>query len=158
MKPGQKAKPTRIKELQGTLRPGRQRNEPDVAPGIPAKPAWLKGIGGRCWDKIAPLLADNGLLTKLDGMALSGLCDYYAIWVEAREIVHREGLTMVNAKNDTEYQHAVLGIMNRAWREVMKLACQFGMTPSARAGLAIDHAKADDDPMAVLLAGMKNRN
>ena len=42
--------------------------------------------------------------------------------------------------------------MNKAWQKVVKLLIQFGMTPSARAGLAIANAKDKPDLLAQLIA------
>jgi P27 family predicted phage terminase small subunit len=157
-KRGPKPKPTAVKERQGTLYAYRQKNEPTPEVEIPPKPSWVKGQAAKHWKQIAPVLVANGLLTKLDAIALSILCRDLGIAIDADERVARDGVIVESPRAGTEYQNPALGIANQAWKRVARMLTQFGMSPSARAGLAIDNAKADNDPLAILMAGMQQRN
>ncbi len=156
---GRPAKPTAAKERAGTLRKDRQKNEPAPAIEIPPFPKWASANAAAYWKEIARYLFDNGLLTRLDQVALALLCEALAEYCECREIVaaaatSEEGgakyVTWTDKGNII--QHPAVGVMNKAWQKVVMLLIQFGMTPSARAGLAIANAKDKPDLLAQLIA------
>ena len=73
------AKPARLKAVSGTARPDRAQGVPVVElPTIgvvPDAPDWLpNGHAIREWDRLAPILVANGLLTEGGVSALGVLC------------------------------------------------------------------------------------
>ena len=146
-----------MKELAGTLQPCRQKNEPTPEAELPPFPPWASKEAKPFWGEIAQYLYDNGLLTRLDQVALVLLCDALAEYCQCRRIVdrqHKKGEVRFCAKTDKGniIQHPAVGVMNKAWGKVVKLLVQFGMTPSARAGLAIANAKNEPDLLSKLIA------
>ncbi len=161
---GRPPKPTRTKELAGTLRTGRQKNEPTPDAEIPPFPKWASKNGRRYWKEIAQYLYENGLLTRLDQIALALLCEALAEYCECRSIVEAAakedgGVKYVTVTDKGNIiQHAAVGVMNKAWGKVAKLLVQFGMTPSARAGLAIAAVKDKPDLLGELIAGSRKKD
>ncbi len=67
---------------------------------------------------------------------LALLCDSWANYHEARRIVEKEGRTCRGDKG-TVFQHPCVGQMNVAWRQILKAAAEFGLTPSSRVELRV---------------------
>jgi P27 family predicted phage terminase small subunit len=115
---------------------------------------------------LAPHLLKNGLLTRIDQTALTLLCEALAEYCECRAIVESAvkdsqggGLKYITYTDKGNIiQHPAVGVMNKAWGKLVKLLVQFGMTPSARAGLAIANAKDEPDLISQLIAGSLRRN
>ena len=91
MKSGPKAKPTKLRELEGN--PGKRTlpEEVESEPGIPARPTFLKGAAKKEWERIAPELYKLGLLSKVDRAALAAYCQAYGRCDEAERKVKKEG-------------------------------------------------------------------
>ncbi|MGA2035862.1 MAG: phage terminase small subunit P27 family [Thermoguttaceae bacterium] len=164
-KRGTKPKPTALKARAGTLRPGRQRDEPKPAAEIPPFPSWAAKSAAPHWKELAAHLFREGLLTRLDQVALGLLCEALAEYCECRAIVDEAartdqmGMKYVTCTDKGNIiQHPAVGVMNKAWGKLTKLLVQFGMTPSARAGLSISNAKEEPDLIAQLIAGSLRRN
>lgn len=166
---GRPPKPSKLKERAGTLRPCRQRNEPTPPAEIPPMPSWISKEAARYWKDLATCLFDSGLLTRLDQTALALLCESLAEYCECRVIVvaaagkaasgGKSGMKFITTTDKGNIiQHPAVGVMNKAWQKVVKLLVQFGMTPSARAGLAIANAKDEPDLIAQLIAESTRNN
>lgn len=77
-------KPTKLKQIKGTLRKGRQKaNEvtPEVA--FPEPPAWLAGPALDEWKRIADEVEDLGYVSRLDRGVLTLYCVLWARIAEA---------------------------------------------------------------------------
>jgi P27 family predicted phage terminase small subunit len=160
---GTKPKPTAMKERAGTLRKHRQKDEPKPDVEVPPFPSWASSGAAKFWKEISQHLFTNGLLTRLDQTALALLCEALAEYCECKEIVEEAsrtdqmGMKYVTCTDKGNIiQHPAVGVMNKAWGKVVKLLVQFGMTPSARAGLSIANAKTEDDVISRLIAGNLN--
>ncbi|NLZ02696.1 MAG: phage terminase small subunit P27 family [Pirellulaceae bacterium] len=155
--------PSETLKRQGRYRPDRRKCEPEAPAANARKPAWIKGLAAKHWKQIAPLLIDAKLLTVLDTVALGLLCDALAEYLEAGEIVEaaaKDGVKFIaTTDKGNVIQHPAVGVRNKAWERVVKLARQFGMTPSARAGMAIANAADEQrDPLLTLLHERMSRN
>lgn len=150
-KRGPKPKPSSLQRMQGTYRADRRRGEP-VAVSAPArKPPWVKGLAAKHWGTIAPWLKRSNLLTSLDAVACGLLCDALADYLEAGEVVEQaavEGGVKFVATTDKGniIQHPAVGVRNKAWERAVKLLREFGMTPSARAGLHLSEGADKANP------------
>jgi P27 family predicted phage terminase small subunit len=98
----------------------------------------------------------QGLMTNLDRAALAAYCDSYGIWIRARRLLAKmgenaaDGLLMKTAQGNV-IQNTLIGIANKAKRDMMAYAEQFGMTPSARARVNAPPT-LDDDPVMAYFA------
>lgn len=107
---------------------------------IPDCPGHLLPVAKSEWARITPVLADLGLISKMDRAALAVYCQAYGRWRQAeRKIAEANaadpdgeagliGLTPSGYKQMSVW----LQISNRAAEQMYKFLCEFGMTPSAR--------------------------
>lgn len=133
---GPAPQPTRLKLLKGTEARRINLDEPKPAPGPAVKPPWLSARAAEEWDRVAPHLAAMGTLTGADSMALAVYCEAVARW---------RGLAEVVAKSPPVIQRDGILVKNPAYSqardaaiEVRMWAREFGLTPSARAGIRVD--------------------
>jgi P27 family predicted phage terminase small subunit len=126
--------PTALKEARGTNRKSR-RNEREPKPelGDPGMPDSIKGDkdATKIWKSLAPKLLKLKLLTKVDGIALEGLCRAYSRALQADRALKTHGLLVKTAWGTLQASPAV-GISRSSWAEVRKFAQEFGLTPSSR--------------------------
>lgn len=148
---GPKPKPSHLKLIEGN--PGKRRLGREVQPRnvAPDPPEQLDALAREEWDRMAPQLYHLGLLTEPDRAALGAYCQAYSTWANAQEELNRlaaiprtlfKGL-LVGTPNGAMIQNPLIGIRNKAAADMVLYAAEFGMTPSARARLAISDAGAD---------------
>lgn len=136
--PGPPPKPTALKILEGNR--GHQKlnlNEPKPTPGIGAVPSWMSAEGKRAWKVIVPELERLGLLTVIDGLALSAACSAYGEAVECRRYLKKNGRTMKVGEAGYEQQRPEVSIEQKAWDRFHKFCTEFGLTAAARSRLRI---------------------
>jgi phage terminase small subunit len=127
-----KPKPSALKVLQGTDRPDRANPaEPKPRRTAPTCPMWLEKEARREWRKLAPELVRIGLLTAVDGPAFAAFCQTFARYQQAE------------LAGDLAKIRVYLPLLR-------PLLTEFGLTPAARARLAVTPA-APSDPMEALL-------
>jgi len=129
---GRKPTPTKLRILRGN--PGKRalnRNEPTPAAEIPEPPAHLNATALEEWDRIAPVLLEQGLLTALDRAGLAAYCVAYARWIDAEENVRKLGV-LVKSPNGFPVHSPYLAVANRAMEQMQRLLAEFGMSPSSR--------------------------
>lgn len=135
--------PTANPELVA-LRGGRNRrpgSAPTATPGpVPPAPAHLCELARSEWERVAPMLAEAGLLTPAAMGVFEGYCDAYGKFRQASEMLRRDGLTyetvtksgspLIRARPET-------AIVNRALTMMRSFACELGLTPASRARLSV---------------------
>jgi P27 family predicted phage terminase small subunit len=123
-------------------------------------PSFLDGHAKEFWELLARGLHALGLLYQVDAGAFGAVCSAYSTWRTAAELLQERvkqhgplaGLVDVTTAGNV-IQNPLVGIMNKARRDYVKFCSEFGMTPSARAGLAIDPGKAKKGKFDGLLNG-----
>ena len=151
MNAGRKPKPTALKLIQGTYRPDRANpSEPHPRPVIPPCPKFLQGEAREAYRKTAKKLARIGLLTELDDMALSMLCQGWADYLEATDQVRKSGI-LVKSPNGFPVLNPYLVAANQALKKVRTLLVEFGMTPGSRSRIQALGAEEPDNEWAKLL-------
>jgi P27 family predicted phage terminase small subunit len=131
--------PTKLKLLRGN--PGHRKIEPEPLPlDEPiVKPPWLSELAAEEWDRVIGHLEAMQTVTAADTTALAVYCEAVARW---------RGLAEVVASSPPVVRHGESGILvkNPAYSqardaaiEVRMFAREFGLTPSARAGIRVDH-------------------
>ena len=132
---GRKRKPTALLKRQGTLRKCRRRAEPEVPPGCPEPPVWLTDATAREeWDYTVKHLGGYGIITAADRTALAMYCQAVADYVQAQKAIAIAGAMDIKGA-----KIKLLAAFDRA----TKLAREFGMTPSSRAGLHVQTKPAE---------------
>lgn len=124
--------PTAILKLRASPRGERRRNEPVFEKTISTCPEWLDEQGKKVWRDAVPQLYAAGVLVRIDRYAFGCYCQYFSWWMEAREAAKAKGLT----KKDKLSSHAIL--IFRLAERMLKIEREFGMTPAARASLAVE--------------------
>jgi P27 family predicted phage terminase small subunit len=86
-----------------------------------------------------------GLLSEIDRGAFLAYCEAYGRWCSAQRAIRKlastdpdsqEGLVL-RTSNGNVIQNPAVGIGNKAARDMVQFAAEFGMTPSARARLGM---------------------
>ena len=147
---GGQPKPTKLKILEGN--PGRRKlhQEPDMSSDMPDPPETVKddAYALQEWNRLALGLHVLGLLNNADAATFGAYCTSYSRWRNAEEQLQKtareEGalaaLVQIT-KHGNCIQNTLVGVANKAMRDMMKYAGEFGLTPVARAKLAVDPAK-----------------
>ena len=151
---GRKPKPTALKELEGN--PGKRSlnpSEPKPPQKAPSCPAWLEKEAKRVWRRLSKGMEQLGILTELDRAAFAGYCQAYARWKEAETFLTQHG-SLVKTPNGYWQQVPQVSIAQSNLKQMMNIAAQFGLTPSARSRIiACSGESAPQDDMERLLTG-----
>ena len=139
---GRKKIPTRIKEIQGTLKPERKlENEMQVSlvQQVPNPPAWLTEIGKEEWNKICHELFNKNMLHQIDLRLIEAYCNAMSLHIETEMMLRDKGRIQVFKNPDGSIKHTqsvpYQKIANDALDRALKIATQFGLTPSARSSI-----------------------
>ena len=151
---GRKPTPTAIKELEGN--PGKRplnEKEPKPASKAPACPKWVEPEAKKEWRRLSKQLEEFCVLTELDMASFAAYCQAYARYKEAEEFITQHGSIV---KTPSGYWQQVPQVAQaQTYSKIMlRLAEQFGLTPSARSRIIAgngDNGAADE--MEELLGG-----
>lgn len=141
---GPKPKPIKLKVLAGN--PGRRRLPDEITPPaeMPVPPAHLDAYALEEWNRVVEGLNAMGILAGIDQQAFAAYCGAYSRWRAAEEELSKlrdvDPLSALVLKtiSGNWIQQPLIGISNKAAGDMVKYAVEFGMTPSARARLAMD--------------------
>lgn len=139
---GPMKKPAILKILEGSS--GKINKEVKPKPIPPQCPSWLSPFAQEEWNRTAPMIEKLGLLTEVDAAAFEAYCQVYANWKEATLIIRQEGLTFVTP-NGYVQQRPEVAIANTAAKLMRGFIHEFGLSPSARANMAVDSGRDADD-------------
>lgn len=142
-------KPTKLKLLEGN--PGKRKihPEPDMTSAMPKTPEIVEGdkYALQEWDRLASGLHVLGLLNKADASTFGAYCTAYSRWRTAEELLQelvktkgRLAALIQVTKSGNYIQNTLVGVANKAMADMVKYASEFGLTPVARARLAVDPA------------------
>lgn len=146
-KRGPAPKPTAVKKLQGNpgKRPlGKGEPTPGVGQRAPTVPAWLDERAKAIWKRYARQLWEMRLLTEVDVEAFASLCEATALYHTAVEMIRKRGPVQESATGYTQ-KSGWMTVRDSALADLRALWKEFGMTPSARAGLKLEPEKQEDD-------------
>jgi P27 family predicted phage terminase small subunit len=136
---GPKPRPTHLRLVTGN--PGRRRinhAEPKPTAQLLDPPPELSAAAMAEWQRIAPRLVAAGMITSIDRAALAAYCQAYGRWVQAERLLaavaandRMEGL-LIKTTNGNVIHNPLVSIANKAMRDTVLFAAEFGMTPSGR--------------------------
>ncbi len=139
-------KPTIVKSVKGTERPGRTNpNEPNPDIVIPDPPHHLSKHAREEWNRMAPILFDMGLIAESDRAAFAMYCQAWGDHVKAEYMIRKHG-AVVKTSNGNLVQSPWVGISNRAKLIAHKFLVGFGMTPADRSRVTVKKDEAKKDP------------
>ena len=150
---GRKKIPTKVKELKGTLEKSRlvgNEMETTQVVSMPNAPTFLNEYGQDEWHLVTNELANIKMLHLTDLSILAMYCNeigtYRAIANELKgnyteQTIDKDG-RLRSSKIAPKYK-----VMQNAFQNAVKIATQFGFTPSSRASLSMpeqDEDQTDD--------------
>jgi P27 family predicted phage terminase small subunit len=150
---GAKPKATVLKLVTGN--PGRrplnlQEAKPPAV--IPDPPDMLSEEALKEWDRVTPLLAEVGLITKLDRAVIAAYCQAWARWIECERQLVADGL-IIKAPSGYPIQSPYLAASNKALNQVRQLSEQIGLSGSSRSRIKVGDQVGDIDPAESFLRG-----
>ena len=125
-------KPTALKVVTGN--PGKRRlpaAEPRPALGLPAPPDHLGAVARKLWRDLGPMLERLGIVGETDVIAFEGLCEAFADFRAASEIVDRDG--RVYLAGVLVKANPACAMKAEADRRLRSYMTEFGLTPASRA-------------------------
>ncbi len=135
------AKPTKIKELQGSRTPKRSK-EPKL-PSVKLKPPrWLAKFAREEWYRVVPALEKIGMLTEMDETAMVNYVVAYDRFRQAQEVIQEHGFTTHTAAGGYK-KRPELQVISEAQTTMRRFMEAFGLTPASRARLNLNPAKED---------------
>lgn len=158
---GRPPKPTAVHVLNGNpSKKNLNTGEPKPLVAAPEMPRGMSRAANREWKQIVPILLGMGVLTIVDGKALSAYCESYAGWEESRKHIKKFGRVFVTHFEDKE-GNLIVGDMKanpavaqeQAYLKAMNtFLAQFGLSPSTRAKVKGEKPEVQD-PMEAFLDG-----
>jgi len=150
---GRPPKPTHLKILEGN--PGKRdlpENEPQPDKGIPDSPPTFTEAQRQAFETLGLQLDQVGVLTKLDGPALSLAALAYTQTMASAEHVAKHGPVWINFAGCRDKDGNIVALpdtkVNPHWKiqvEAMKrlqaMLQEFGMTPSSRTKVQVTKEK-----------------
>lgn len=131
---GRKPLPSGIKKLRGTYRPHRDAGglQPEPLDRLPRAPRTLSPRARRYWRELGRRLVEARVLTELDLPAFEVLCDLLghvdAIRGQLLQLSPRERYTGPRGAPGP----LLMRLLRQTWAEALRLAAEFGITPSSR--------------------------
>jgi P27 family predicted phage terminase small subunit len=149
---GRKKIPTKLKELRGTLAKSREiENEMQVTPvtKAPTPPKWLSKIAKQQWVLVTNELFMLGMLHTVDLALIEAYCNSIALHIETEQILQETGRIQVYRDEDGRVKHSqivpLVTVSKQALSDAIKLATQFGLTPSARTKISAERPLENKD-------------
>lgn len=142
---GPRPMPTHLKLLRGN--PGQRRIKPEPEPLQPdrplAPPAYLNEVAKEEWQRVIGELFRLRLVTLCDQAPLAAYCYAFARWRIASDKIEQmaandpemAGLTGKAGTGGT-VANPLLLIADRACRDMVRYAAEFGLTPAARSRIS----------------------
>jgi P27 family predicted phage terminase small subunit len=119
---------------------------------IPDPPEMLTEEALKEWNRVTALLADVGLIVKLDRAVIAGYCMAWARWIECEKMLVTTGL-IVKAPNGYPMYSPYLSASNKALDQVRQFSEQIGLSGSSRSRIKASEPDEDEDPAEAFLSG-----
>jgi len=108
-------------------------------------PDWLGDDAQQEFKRIIKEMKDLEVITNVDVDALAVYCDAYVNYIECTRIIDNEGI-MVNIKDQdgnitSSYPHPLMSKKRQLAEQMKAMATELGLTPSARAKIAMPKEK-----------------
>lgn len=146
--------PDEIKAKKGTLRKCRVNKSKPQFQKLDLDslkvPSHLNRWGKSFYKKIFEILVDSDVLTISDLDSLEILASEYGKYLEAQNQLKSEGYVIQGInKNGSTYLMSSpwVNIANNAFKNYQSLMGKFGLSPSERSKISINHNKPENDPL-----------
>lgn len=155
---GRKKLPTEIKQLKGTLRADREIKDamnPTKIIDLPYPPEYLNEDAKKEWYVIIKEYHKLGMISKLDLGILGLYCNEISIYIEMTNKLRDKDRVMVFKNPDGSIKYAsqvpYQKIANDALAKALKIASEFGLTPSSRTKISTGQITDNEDPFLEFL-------
>lgn len=155
---GRKKLPTEIKQLKGTLRADREIKDamnPTKIIDLPYPPEYLNEDAKKEWYVIIKEYHKLGMISKLDLGILGLYCNEISIYIEMTNKLRDKDRVMVFKNPDGSIKYAAQvpyqKIANDALAKALKIASEFGLTPSSRTKISTGQITDNEDPFLEFL-------
>ena len=147
---GRKPTPAKLKVIEGNpgKRPIPEEPEAPIPSEVPDPPSFLDEYAKDEWVKVAEGLNAMKVLSTIDEKSLAAYCQAYSVWRRAeeelaklRELGGEIATLVVKNIQGNWIQQPLISISSKAASDMVRYASEFGMTPAARARLAIQPPK-----------------
>lgn len=121
----------------------------------PPPPAFLDPVARDTWKTMAPQLAGLGLLSALDLDPFAAYCVARSDWIGYLAAISKLKSRIMKTPNGGFQQHPLIGMANRAAREMERRGEQFGLGNLTRSRLDLPPGEqgADDGEDSLLSRG-----
>ena len=143
MSKGRKKLPSKLKEMQGTTVPCRtveNEMQVDIVKDLPEPPDWLSEIGKQEWNKVTQQLFNLKMLHQIDLRLIEAYCNEMSLYIESEQLLRNKGRIQAFKNTDGTLKHTQAvphqKIAKDALAAALKIATQFGLTPTARASIS----------------------
>lgn len=161
MKVGPKPTPSNLRMIETARSRFIADREPlPPATDLPEPPEWLAPLAREEWERLATDLWRMNVLTGVDLSTFAAYCEAYAGWrkatadlLRAQRLAHRNpqdktsGAALAETTNGNLVQNPLIGIVNKARNDMLRLAVEFGLSPSSRT-LIDAGRRGEEDPAA----------
>jgi P27 family predicted phage terminase small subunit len=138
-RPGRRPRPTTLKILAGE-RPTRiNDDEMPAPPGVPEPATDLDGDVADAYGELVRLLGPTGVLTGLDGLALTAFAQAVSTHRRAAALESTVGPLVRDEKGQPRTNPASR-VRRDAGRDMLRWCSEFGMTPASRSQIARRYA------------------
>ena len=156
-KRGPRPEPTILKIAKGN--PGKRRlNESEPKPAADAiqPPDWVTGKSLEKWQEVVPKLIGMGVMTNADIDTIARYCTMYEQYVKYLEQVRRglDVLVIRDDKGKVKYMQSTPAatMMTKLAASMLRIEQEFGLTPSARTGIATTQTDKPHDDLEAFFA------
>ncbi|MEC1488889.1 phage terminase small subunit P27 family [Bacillus subtilis] len=119
-------------------------------------PTWLDKVGKKEFKRVAVLLAEVEIITEADISMLAAYCNAYSQYVSISKIIEEDGIMVHTEGKDEDgnpiklvgEEHPLLKRQKNYFDQMKSAANDFGLTPSARAKLAITRTQEEREKTA----------
>lgn len=158
MSKGRKRLPDQIKELRGTERLCRKKEDSvkiESATKMPPSPKILNKHGRRFWRNVGKMAIDLGLLHPANMGNFQLLSSEYGVYVEAQENMNKIS-DMIDTGTDKQGNKftkvtAYRKISEKAFTNYMRMSVEFGLTPASVSNVLMTPKEKQADPMGEFL-------
>lgn len=129
---------------RGSRRAGERAGDLEFESKAPKPPTTLSREARAEWNRVVPLLAEQGVLSEADRAGLVALCEAWAM--------HQAALAQSRkTKWGTRLHREALGEIHRAFQRWSQLAARFGLTPADRPRVKVSNAGSSNKNKAYSL-------
>ena len=142
-----------IAELRahGTYRTDRHaRRTLRFTPGATA-PKYLSRVARQEWNRVAPLLEEQGVLQNIDQSLLASYCQMYGHWRASEDDISKNGLVITvssqtrTGRTEKPVSNPAVANAIRFHRAMVATAVKFGINPLDRPRIEVPNDEDEDD-------------